>query len=182
MDSTRVVIKDESYYILLDIIQNYLEEYSTGCDRINFVHNESAYTMLNRICSSVITTNKTTFDEIIDKYDIEEIIKDIYLTLYNSLNWGQIIASVSFGAYLSKVIVEKYPNDTDYVRRVSETITEAILANDKDWFTNQGYWKGIFKFDMLTELFKITKYTLCSASVIITCMASMKILSSFFKI
>nr|5TZP_A Chain A, Bcl-2-like protein FPV039 [Fowlpox virus strain NVSL]5TZQ_A Chain A, Bcl-2-like protein FPV039 [Fowlpox virus strain NVSL]5TZQ_B Chain B, Bcl-2-like protein FPV039 [Fowlpox virus strain NVSL] len=133
-------MKDETYYIALNMIQNYIIEYNTNKPRKSFVIDSISYDVLKAACKSVIKTNYNEFDIIISRnIDFNVIVTQV---LEDKINWGRIITIIAFCAYYSK----KVKQDTSpqyYDGIISEAITDAILSKYRSWFIDQDYWNGI---------------------------------------
>ncbi|AYP74254.1 bcl-2 like protein [Fowlpox virus] len=171
--------KDETYYIILNIIQNYFIEYYSGKSRQCFVEDQRAYTIVKDTCELIIKKYFIDLQKIVAKYNSDigskfpEIVSN---TIQDKITWGRIMSIIAFGAYITKVFKEQ--GNDDLVYRMPDIVTESLLIKCRTWIISQDYWNGLHKYVSDHEKFSYLTYSIKAAAFIIT---SLAIANFFYK-
>nr|WIK87365.1 Bcl-2 [Oriental turtle dovepox virus] len=169
-------MKDETYYIALNMIQNYIIEYRTDKPRRDFVMDFASYDILKTACEMVIKNNYNEFDKFISKnIDFNAIITQ---AIEDKINWGRIITIIAFCAYYSKKVKQDTASSY-HDELISETITDAMLSRYRSWFIKQDYWNGIHIYKHYTYIFNTATYCIFTVSLVIASLAVFKICSFY---
>ncbi|UOX38746.1 Bcl-2 like protein [Finch poxvirus] len=167
------VKKDETYYTILNIIQNYFIEYCTGKNRDFHVEDEKAYIIVKNMCNIILRDNIVEFRKDIDRCsNIEnEIPGIVYDTISDKITWGRVISIIAFGAYVTKSLKEEGRDNV--VDLMPDIITESLLARCRSWLTDQNCWNGLKayvnnnkKFYYVIRYFKAAAFIITSLAVI----------------
>ncbi|AAR83404.1 CNPV058 bcl-2 like protein [Canarypox virus] len=167
------VKKDEIYYTILNIIQNYFIEYCTGKNRNFHVEDENTYIIVKNMCDIILRDNIVEFRKDIDRCsDIEnEIPEIVYDTIHDKITWGRVISIIAFGAYVTKVFKEKGRDNV--VDLMPDIITESLLSRCRSWLSDQNCWDGLKayvynnkKFYYVTRYFRVAAFIITSLAVI----------------
>ncbi|ARF02664.1 SWPV1-049 [Shearwaterpox virus] len=170
--------KDETYYTVLDIIQNYFIEYLTNKNRQDFVADERAYVIIKDMCNRIIKRDiellmkDVKYDNLEDK--IPKIVND---TIGDKITWGRIASVIAFGAYSTNIF--KKEGKDDLVDNMPDTITGLILDICRDWMVEQDCWNGFYNSILLKEKFGYIISCTRIAAFVIT---SLAIANLFIKI
>ncbi|QRI42774.1 bcl-2 like protein [Cheloniid poxvirus 1] len=165
------VKKDEIYYTILNIIQNYFIEYCTGKNRNFHVEDENTYIIVKNMCDIILRDNIVEFRKDIDRCNnirdnFQEIVSN---TIRDKITWGRIISIIAFGAYITKVFKEQGNDDLAY--RMPDIVTESLLVKCRTWIITQDHWNGLHKYISSHEKFSYLTYYIKAAAFIITSLA-----------